>query len=160
MKFFFAELEAIFCKRYWIMQTNEQVYMALQVIKQGGTKKVKVYYDRIRKLANCLQHKANDNLLTIFYKVGLISYLRVVIADMQCNSPFEHKEIVVTCEENMGDPIEYQKLLEPLKSNKNNDGKCIGLVCSQCKKKGYNKEHYHWNLKTPNNRLNEKKKLQ
>jgi hypothetical protein len=41
-KCFFVELEVVFCKQYWIMQIDEQVYMAIQVIKQGGTKKVKV----------------------------------------------------------------------------------------------------------------------
>ncbi len=32
---------------------NEQVYMALRMIKQGGDEKVDVYYERILKLANC-----------------------------------------------------------------------------------------------------------
>jgi hypothetical protein len=33
---------------------DEQVYMALQMIKQGGDKKVEVYYECILKLANYL----------------------------------------------------------------------------------------------------------
>jgi hypothetical protein len=41
--------------------------MALKVIKQGNNEKVKVYFEQILKLANCLQHKANDNLLTTFF---------------------------------------------------------------------------------------------
>jgi hypothetical protein len=32
----FEKLEAIFCKHYWKVQMNEQMYMALQVIKEGG----------------------------------------------------------------------------------------------------------------------------
>jgi hypothetical protein len=33
---------------------DEQVYMALWMIKQGGDKKVEVYYECILKLANYL----------------------------------------------------------------------------------------------------------
>jgi hypothetical protein len=81
------------------MHTNEQVYMVFCVIKQGTAEKVEVYYERILKLANCLKR----------------------------NSLFEHKEVVVTCEESMGDPTKYQKFL---KSNISNDGKHTDLVCS------------------------------
>jgi hypothetical protein len=52
----FKELQVVFCKHYQKVQTNEQVYIKLQMIKQGGNKKVEVYYDRILKLANYLQH--------------------------------------------------------------------------------------------------------
>ncbi len=78
---------------------------------------------------------------------------------MKHTSMFKHKEVVVTCEENMGDPTKYQKLLEPPELNMNNDGKHTNLVCSQCKKQGHSKEHCHWNSKNPNNQLNEKKKV-
>jgi hypothetical protein len=103
------------------MWTDEQVYMAFRVIKQGATKKVEVCYKRILKLAN---------LLTVFFNVGLVLYLRVATTHMKCNSLFKHKEVVITCEKSMGDPIEYQKLLEPPKLDENNDGKRINLVCS------------------------------
>jgi hypothetical protein len=33
---------------------------------------------------------------------------------MKKDSLFEHKEVVITCEESMGNANEYQKLLEPL----------------------------------------------
>jgi hypothetical protein len=49
----FEELEVAFCKHYWKVQMDEQVYMALWVIKQGGDKKVEVYYECILILANC-----------------------------------------------------------------------------------------------------------
>jgi hypothetical protein len=42
--------------------------MALQVIKQGGDEKVEVYYERILKLTNYLQHQKDDNLLTTFFQ--------------------------------------------------------------------------------------------
>jgi len=87
-------------------------------------------------LVNYLQHKVDDSLLTIFFRAGLITYLKVVIVSMKCNSLFEHKEVVVIYEESMGDPIEYQKLLEPSKLDINNDGKHTNLVCSQSKNKG------------------------
>jgi hypothetical protein len=41
--------------------------MALRVIKQGSDEKVEVYYEWTLKLANYLQHKADDNLLTTFF---------------------------------------------------------------------------------------------
>jgi hypothetical protein len=131
--------------------------MAFQIIKQGATKKVEVYYEWILKLVDCLQHKADDNLLIIFFKDSLVPYLRVTTLSMKPNSLFEHKKAIVTCEENMGNPTEYQKLLEPPKPDRNNDGKHIDLVCSQCKKRGNNKEHCHWNPKNSNNWLNQKK---
>jgi hypothetical protein len=45
--------------------------MALvRVIKHATNEKVEVYYEFILKLANYLQHKAHDSLLTIFSKLG------------------------------------------------------------------------------------------
>jgi hypothetical protein len=49
----FEELKVAFCKHYWKVQIDEQVHMALWVIKQGGDEKVKVYYECILILANC-----------------------------------------------------------------------------------------------------------
>ncbi len=43
----FEELEATFHKCYQKVQIDEQVYMALQVIKQGKDEKVEIYYERI-----------------------------------------------------------------------------------------------------------------
>jgi hypothetical protein len=117
--------------------------MAFWIIKQVVTEKVEVYYKWILKLVSCLQHKADDNIFTIFFRASLVPYLRVAAPSMKPNSLFEHKKTIVTCEENMGNPMEYQKLFEPSKANKNNDGKHIDLVCSQCKKHGHNKEHCH-----------------
>jgi hypothetical protein len=47
------------------------MYMALRVIKQGGNEKVGVYYERILKLTNYLQHQAYDSLLTTFFRTCL-----------------------------------------------------------------------------------------
>jgi len=67
----FEKLEATFYKHYQKVQMDEQVYMALWVIKQGGDKKVDIYYEHILKLANCLQHQADDSLLITFFQVSL-----------------------------------------------------------------------------------------
>jgi hypothetical protein len=76
---------------------------------------VEVYYECILKLTNCLQHHGNDSLclLTTFFQAYLQLYLWIVIVGMKRDTFFEHKKIVVTCEESMGDANEYQKLLEP-----------------------------------------------
>jgi len=66
----FDKLEVTSYKRYWKVQTYEQVYMALQVIKQGMDEKVEVYYEHILKLVNYLQHQTNDILLTTFFWIG------------------------------------------------------------------------------------------
>jgi hypothetical protein len=50
----FEKLQTTFCKHYQKVQMDEQVYMALWMIKQGGDKKVEVYYEHILKLANYL----------------------------------------------------------------------------------------------------------
>ncbi len=68
----FLELEVTFCKWYHIVQNDEQVYMALKVIKQGNDEKVEVYYEQILKIANYLQHKVHDSLLITFFWAGLV----------------------------------------------------------------------------------------
>jgi hypothetical protein len=57
--------------------------MTLKIIKQGNNEKVKIYYERILKLANYLQHKVDDNLLTTFFRVGLVPYLQIAIARIE-----------------------------------------------------------------------------
>jgi hypothetical protein len=71
------------------------------MIKQGGNEKVEVYYECILKLANFLQHQANNKLLTIFFQVGLQPYLWITIGGMKRDTLFEHNEAIVTCEESM-----------------------------------------------------------
>ncbi len=83
------------------------MYMALQVIKQGGDKKVEVYYERILKLANWFQHQVDDNLLTTFFLSSLQPYLWITILGMKRDTLFEHKKVAITCEESMGDPNEH-----------------------------------------------------
>jgi hypothetical protein len=48
---------------------------------------------------------------------------------------FKHKEVIITCEENMGDINEYQKLLEPpIKQKKVNKGRRTNVIYDQCNK--------------------------
>jgi hypothetical protein len=42
---FFLELEVTFCKRYCTIQNDEQVYMALRIIKQGYNEKVDIIHN-------------------------------------------------------------------------------------------------------------------
>jgi len=81
--------------------------MALRAIKQGGDKKVEAYYERILKLANCLQHQANNNLLTTFFRARLQPYLWIAIRGMKRDILFEHNEATVTYEKSMGNTNEY-----------------------------------------------------
>jgi hypothetical protein len=67
LKCTFAKLEATFCKRYWKVQTYKHVYMALRIIKQTLDEKMEVYYERILKLVNYLNHKTNDSMLTTLF---------------------------------------------------------------------------------------------
>jgi hypothetical protein len=103
----FLELEVAFCKPYYIVQNDELVYMALRIIKQGNNKRVEVYYEWIFKLTNCLQHKANDNLLITFFQIGLVPYLRITTVGMKWDTLFEHNEFVVTYEETMANVEKY-----------------------------------------------------
>jgi hypothetical protein len=89
--------------------------MAFRVIKHGNNEKVEVYYEWILKLANYLQHKANDNLLTSFLGVGLLPCLWIAIERMKQDTFLKHKKFAFTCEEPIEDVEEYQKLLEPSK---------------------------------------------
>jgi len=62
---------------------------------------VKVYYDRIQKLAHGLQVPTIDNFLIDTFKVGLQSYLRIAIVGMKQSTLQQHKEVIMLCEEGM-----------------------------------------------------------
>jgi hypothetical protein len=76
---------------------------------------------------------------------------------MKRDNLFKHKEVAVICEENMGDANEYQKLVKPpTKQEKVNKGRRTYVIYSQCNKLKHSKEHCHWNLHNPNNKLKDK----
>jgi hypothetical protein len=52
-------------------------------MKHEKNERVEIYYERLLKLDNSLQHKMINNFLTIVFKFGLQPYLRVAIAGMK-----------------------------------------------------------------------------
>ncbi len=74
---------------------------------------MEVYYEHMLKLTNYLQHQINDSMLTIFFQTRLQPYLQIATMGTRKNTLFKHKQVVVTCEENMGDANEYWELLKP-----------------------------------------------
>jgi hypothetical protein len=61
-------------------------------MKQKKNERVKVYYERLLKSANSLQHKTTNNLLTIVFRFGLQPYLRVAIIGMKKETQQHNKE--------------------------------------------------------------------
>jgi hypothetical protein len=68
-------------------------------MKQANNQKVEVYYEKLLKLANSLQHKTTNSFLTIIFRYGLQPYLHVAIASMKRESFQQHKEVALICEE-------------------------------------------------------------
>jgi hypothetical protein len=60
---------------------------------------VEVYYERLLKLANSLQHKTTNSFLTTIFRFGLRPYLHVVIASTKRETLQQHKEAILVCEE-------------------------------------------------------------
>jgi hypothetical protein len=52
-------------------------------MKHEKNERMEVYYERLLKLANSLQHKTTNSFLTIVFKFGLQLYLHVAIASMK-----------------------------------------------------------------------------
>jgi hypothetical protein len=61
---------------------------------------VEVFYERIQKLAHGLQILTTENFLTIMFRVGLQSYLRIVTTGMKW-STLHHEEATMLCEKGM-----------------------------------------------------------
>jgi hypothetical protein len=79
---------------------------------------------------------------------------------MKKDTLFKHKEVVITCEESMGDANEYQKLLEPpTKQENTSEGRITYMIYNQCNKLGHSKECCHWNLENLNKKLKDKKEV-
>jgi hypothetical protein len=65
------------------------------------------------KLANCLHVKATNVVFTTIFKVGLLPYVKLVIAGMKRDTLMEDKKVVV-CEENGHVSLSYNTLLTTL----------------------------------------------
>jgi hypothetical protein len=57
--------------------------MQLKNMKQEKNERMEVYYERLLKLGNNLQHKATNNFLTIIFRFGLQPYLHVATTSMK-----------------------------------------------------------------------------
>jgi hypothetical protein len=68
-------------------------------MKHEKNERMEIYYERLLKLANSLQHKIIDNFLTIYFRFGLQPYMRVAIACMKKKTLQQHKETTLVCEE-------------------------------------------------------------
>ncbi len=62
---------------YRKVQNDEHVQLQLKNMKQEKNERVEVYYEKLLKLANSLQHMIIDNFLTIIFKSGLQPYMCV-----------------------------------------------------------------------------------
>ncbi len=68
---------------YKKFQNDEQVYLKLKNMQHEKNERVEVYYERLLKLANSLQHTTTNNFLTIVFRSRLQPYLHVTIASMK-----------------------------------------------------------------------------
>ncbi len=75
----FAELQLVFYKRYKKVLND----LHLKNTKHEKNERVEVYYERLLKLADSLQHKTTNSLSTIVFKFGLQPYLCVATIGMK-----------------------------------------------------------------------------
>jgi porphobilinogen deaminase len=75
--------------------------MELKNMKQKETERVEVYYEKIQKMAHCLQIPTTDSFLTTMFKASLLSYFIIANAGMKRLTLQQHKEVTMLCEERM-----------------------------------------------------------
>jgi hypothetical protein len=68
-------------------------------MKQNNNERVEVYYERLLKLTNSLQHTTINGFLTTIFKSKLQPYLCVAITGMKRKTLQQHKETTLVCEE-------------------------------------------------------------
>jgi hypothetical protein len=66
-----------------------------------GNEKVEVYYEQIQKLGHGLQVPTINNFLTIIFRMGLQSYLRIATLGMKGSTLQHHMEVIMLCEKCM-----------------------------------------------------------
>jgi hypothetical protein len=79
----FAKLQLTFYKQFRIVQNDEQVYLQLKNMKQEKNERLEVYYERLLKLTNSLQHRTINSFLTIIFRYGLQPYLHAATIGMK-----------------------------------------------------------------------------
>jgi hypothetical protein len=107
-------------------------------MKDDNNERVEVYYERLLKLANNLQHKTINSFLIIIFKYGLQPYLHVTKASTKKETLQQHKETTLVCEEGVSGIEAISNLLVP-QSNKTvlaqkpqTVPKKIGMYYSNC----------------------------
>ncbi len=113
----FEKLEEAFYKWFKIVKNNEEVFMQLRNIQHQTNEHVKVYYEHLLKLVNCLHVKTTNVLLTTIFKASLLPYLKITTIDMKRDTLIEHKEVAIVCEESGHVNLSYNVLLPTPKFN-------------------------------------------
>jgi hypothetical protein len=67
-------------------------------MKQENNERMEVYYEKLLKLANSLQHRTINNFLTTILKSRLQPHLHVATASMKRETLQQHKETTLVCE--------------------------------------------------------------
>jgi hypothetical protein len=81
--YIFVKLQLVFCKWYIKVHNDEQVYLQLKNMKHEKNERMEVYYERLLKFTNNLQHKTTNNFLTTIFIFGLQPYLHVTTTCMK-----------------------------------------------------------------------------
>jgi len=119
---------------------------------------VEIYYERLLKLANNLQHKTTNSFLITIFKSGLQPHLHVIITGMK-RETMQHKEATLVYEEGFYEVEAINNLLVPhnikiilcgtnklIQKSQKIIGK-IGLYCTNYHKTNHNVENYRFKRK-------------
>jgi hypothetical protein len=79
---------------------------------------MEIYYERLLKLANGLQHKTTNSFLTTIFKSRLQPYLCVATIGMKRKTLQQHKEVALVCEKEISKVEAVSNLSIPQSSKK------------------------------------------
>jgi hypothetical protein len=82
-------------------------------MKHDKNERMEVYYERLLKLVNSLQHKSIDSFLTIIFRTGLQPNLHVATRGMKKETLQQHKEVTLVCEKGIFEVEAINNLLVP-----------------------------------------------
>lgn len=163
------EAKEVFRLRYQEQDSNKQVYIALKIFKQGESEKVWDYYERFMKLIKCLQSNIGERFKLIYFRVGLLDYLRITTSGTTIETLNELKEVAQRCKNNCMDALGW-KLILHMKRMEIAPSKAMAMSKKAEGSKGANKQNYTLckkvgdddaycfnNPNNPNNRLSKTK---
>ena len=78
----FNDLITTFCKRYRMINSEEEAYKQLHRLTQQPREKVEAYYERLMKIANLLKMKHDDRSFITYFRLGLLPHLKIATAGM------------------------------------------------------------------------------